>query len=148
MPNQKRMDHHWACESEACEDIGFCTRIVTCGYQHIDENLKDHYCDCTYDDFDIDLLHKEFCWMHEECAARALKKEDPKAYASYKTNWIIESRLWQAQILLMSARLKRTGDEWLEKFERLSALQESGCPHTALEIFAREWGVKDWELSF
>ena len=137
------MNHHWACDPESCADVGFCTRKITCSHQL----SGGHYCDCTYDAFDIDLLDQEFCWMHEECAASALENENPDAYASYKTNELIESRLWQAQILLMRTRLKRVGDEWMDKFNRLSVLWEKGFPHTGLEIVAKEWGVKDWELS-
>lgn len=60
---------------------------------------------------------------------------------------VTQSKSWyEKEIELVTASIKRLGDEWHANFERVKAL-EGVLPQPALAIVARELGVKDWELS-
>lgn len=59
----------------------------------------------------------------------------------YQGFWISRDEL-----NLVTSTLQQEADEWLANFERVKAL-EGVLPKPALDVIAKELGVKDWELS-
>lgn len=60
--------------------------------------------------------------------------------------WRLGSKAYDVEVTWARARLQEAGDEWVANNARVEALR-GVLPRPALEIVARELGVKYWELN-